>query len=66
MDSEDSRPAQREALSQISTKTPPLVREEEHDYVTSALEYNSIIRHDYAQNVSRFDQHMSTVNHLYF
>lgn len=48
------RRAQREALSHISTKTPPLVREEEQDYVTSALEFNSVIRHDYAQNVSYF------------
>lgn len=44
--------AQQEALLHISTKTPSLVREEEHDYVNSALEYNTVIRHDYAQNVS--------------
>jgi phosphatidylinositol 4-kinase A len=46
-----SRSAQQEALSHIATKTPPLVREEEQDYVTSALEYNSVIRQDYVQNV---------------
>lgn len=61
-----SRSAQREALSHISTKTPPLVREEDHDYVTSALEYNSVIRHDYAQNVSCFNQYFSSVNLLRF
>ncbi|KIJ56890.1 hypothetical protein M422DRAFT_238481 [Sphaerobolus stellatus SS14] len=47
-----SRPTLKDALTQIAINTPPLVREEENEYLTSALEYNSVIRHDYAHNVS--------------
>jgi phosphatidylinositol 4-kinase A len=44
----------KDALVHIAVKTPPIVREEESEYLTSALEYNSVLRHDYAQNVPLF------------
>ncbi|THH11990.1 hypothetical protein EW145_g299 [Phellinidium pouzarii] len=37
------------ALSRIAVKTPPIVLEEVPDFVTSNLEYNTIIRQEYAQ-----------------
>lgn len=42
---------QRAALSRIAIKTPPLVIEDMSDYASSALEYNSVIRHEYAIGV---------------
>lgn len=38
----------RAALSRIATKTPPIVLEDVQDYASSALDFNSVIRHDYA------------------
>lgn len=49
---EPHRSAVREALIKIALKTPILIKEEETEYVTSAIEYNSVIRQDYIQNVS--------------
>ena len=43
----------RPALSRIAAKTPPLVSEEAHDSLVSDVEYNSSIRVDYANTVSR-------------
>lgn len=39
------------ALSRIATKTPALVVEEIPDFLTSHLEYNTIIRQEYAATV---------------
>jgi phosphatidylinositol 4-kinase len=41
----------RAALSRISVKTPPIVVEEAQDYVLNDLEYNSIIRQNFAHTV---------------
>lgn len=40
------------ALTRIAIKTPHLVLEEIPDFVTSTLEYNTVIRQEYAQTVS--------------
>lgn len=40
------------ALARISLKTPFLVVEESHDSAASEVEYNSVIRQDYATTVS--------------
>ena len=42
------------ALSIIAEKTPTLVLESANDYVASDLEYNSILRKDFAASVSQF------------
>lgn len=42
----------RPALSRIATKTPSMVVEESHDAVASDVEYNSVIRQEYANTVS--------------
>ncbi|KAJ3734042.1 hypothetical protein DFJ43DRAFT_1065841 [Lentinula guzmanii] len=42
---------QKPALSRIATKTPAMVMEESHDSVASDVEYNSVIRQDYAHTV---------------
>jgi hypothetical protein len=39
------------ALARIATKTPPFVVEEAQDYPASDIEYNPVIRKDYAQTV---------------
>lgn len=39
------------ALSRIAVKTPPIVLENVPDFVTSHLEYNTVIRKEYAQMV---------------
>ncbi|KAF8529176.1 hypothetical protein BU17DRAFT_73353 [Hysterangium stoloniferum] len=57
-----SQSAQRDALVSISIKTPSLVREDENEYLTCGLEYNSVIRHDYAQEVIAF--HRDTLTKL--
>lgn len=44
-------PTQRAALERIALKTPALVLESAADYVESDLEYNSILRKDYAHVV---------------
>ena len=40
------------ALTRIAAKTPSIVLEEVPDFVTSNLEYNTVIRQEYAQIVS--------------
>jgi phosphatidylinositol 4-kinase len=42
---------QRPALARIAAKTPPMVLEESHDSVASDVEYNSVIRQEYAHTV---------------
>lgn len=42
-----------QALEIIAEKTPALVVESANDYVASDLEYNSILRKDFASSVSR-------------
>ncbi|KAJ4475685.1 hypothetical protein J3R30DRAFT_3735539 [Lentinula aciculospora] len=42
---------QKPALARIATKTPAMVMEESHDSVASDVEYNSVIRQDYAHTV---------------
>ena len=41
----------RPALSRIATTTPSMVVEESHDTVASDVEYNSVIRQEYANTV---------------
>lgn len=41
----------RPALSRIATKTPSMVVEESHDAAASDVEYNSVIRQEYANTV---------------
>lgn len=43
------------ALARIALKTPPMVIEESLDAMASDVEYNSIIRQDYAKTVGPFD-----------
>ncbi|KAJ7172099.1 hypothetical protein C8R46DRAFT_1258016 [Mycena filopes] len=42
---------QKPALCRIAAKTPSTVLEESHDSVASNVEYNSVIRQDYAQTI---------------
>ena len=42
------------ALTRIAIKTPKLVLEEIPDFVTSILEYNNVIRQEFAQTVCYF------------
>lgn len=42
---------QKPALARIASKTPPLVLEEAHDTIVSDLEYNPVIRREYAETV---------------
>lgn len=44
----------RAALNRIATKTPSIVVEEAQDYVLNDLEYNSIIRQNFAQLVRTY------------
>lgn len=39
------------ALARIAVNTPPMVVEESHDAVASDVEYNSVIRQEYATTV---------------
>lgn len=51
-DDEDSAMEwQKPALCRIAAKTPSTVMEESHDSVASNVEYNSVIRQDYAHTV---------------
>ncbi|KAF7311374.1 hypothetical protein MKEN_01039300 [Mycena kentingensis (nom. inval.)] len=51
-DEEDSAMEwQRPALSRIAAKTPSTVLEESHDSVASNVEYNSVLRQDYAHTI---------------
>jgi len=43
---------QKPALARIAAKTPAMVLEESHDSVASDVEYNSVIRQEYAHTVS--------------
>lgn len=38
-------------LARISAKTPPIVSEDSHDAIASDVEYNSVIRQEYAHTV---------------
>jgi len=40
------------ALTRIAVKTPDIVLEEIPDFVSNTLEYNTVIRQEYAQTVS--------------
>lgn len=40
------------ALARIAVKSPSVVLEESHDSIASDVEYNSVIRQDYANTVS--------------
>lgn len=40
------------ALARIAAKSPPIVLEEAHDTIVSDLEYNPVIRREYAETVS--------------
>lgn len=51
---EPSSEWQMAALTRIAMKTPPIVLEEVPDFVTSKLEYNTVVRQEYAQTVSAF------------
>lgn len=41
------------ALTRLATKTPPMVIEEFQDAFASDIEYNTVIRQEYADSVSR-------------
>jgi phosphatidylinositol 4-kinase len=41
-----------QALMRIAEKTPPIVLEESHDFLTAELEYNPILKQDYLLAVS--------------
>jgi phosphatidylinositol 4-kinase A len=43
---------QKPALTRIAAKTPAMVLEESHDSVASDVEYNSVIRQEYAHTVN--------------
>lgn len=47
------------ALTRIAIKTPPIVVEDVPDFVTSNLEYNTIIRQEYAHTVGIFSLYKS-------
>ena len=42
---------QKPALARIAVKTPPVVVEKSHDSIASDLEYNPVIRQEYAETV---------------
>lgn len=46
---------QKPALARIAVKTPFIVLEEAHDSLASDLEYNAVIRQEYAHTVRRSD-----------
>lgn len=43
---------QKPALARIAAKTPAMVMEESHESIASDVEYNSVIRQEYADKVS--------------
>jgi len=53
---------QQPALARIAAKTPPMILEEAHDSLASELEYNSVIRQEYAHTVSLSFLNCSTVD----
>ncbi|TRM58568.1 hypothetical protein BD626DRAFT_550606 [Schizophyllum amplum] len=50
----------RPALARISAKTPALVVEESHDSVASDVEYNSVVRQEYAHTVINTHRNLLT------
>ncbi|KAL1668533.1 hypothetical protein GGF50DRAFT_96468 [Schizophyllum commune] len=50
----------RPALARIAAKTPALVIEESHDSVASDVEYNSVIRQEYAHTVINLHRNLLT------
>ncbi|KDQ11709.1 hypothetical protein BOTBODRAFT_147082 [Botryobasidium botryosum FD-172 SS1] len=48
------------ALARIASKTPPLVAEEIHDYVSSELEYNPVLRKDYVEKAVLYHRNQLT------
>lgn len=48
-----------QALMRIAEKTPPIVLEDTHGFVSAELEYNPILRQDYLQEV--LQQHRATL-----
>lgn len=50
------------ALARIAIKTPSTVVEESHDAVASDVEYNSVIRQEYAHTVSLYWSVISNIN----
>lgn len=55
----------RPALSRIATQTPSMVVEELHDTAASDVEYNSVIRQEYANTVSSTSVIFPTVLLIY-
>lgn len=45
---------QKPALARIAAKTPSMILEEAHDSIASDLEYNSVVRQEYAHTVGTF------------
>ncbi|KZP21149.1 hypothetical protein FIBSPDRAFT_788486 [Athelia psychrophila] len=43
---------QKPALARIAAKTPPLVVEGAHDFIANELDYNTVIRHEYAHSIA--------------
>lgn len=56
---------QKPALARIAAKTPPVVLEEAHDSIASDLEYNSVIRQEYAHLVRIIVSSISTRANLF-
>ena len=51
---------QQPALARIAAKTPPIVLDEAHDTIVSDLEYNPVIRREYAETVCTYCQGLRT------
>ncbi|KAF7980170.1 hypothetical protein HWV62_39641 [Athelia sp. TMB] len=49
---------QRPALARIAAKTPPLVVEAAHDFIANELDYNTVIRHEYAHSIAPKHSHV--------
>ena len=50
------------ALARIAARIPPIVLEEAHDTIVSDLEYNPVIRREYAETVSLVDSILRFIN----
>jgi hypothetical protein len=55
---------QRPALMHIAVKTPPLVSEEAGDALGGEIEYNPVIRQEYAQHVRRLRLALSVIDRI--
>jgi phosphatidylinositol 4-kinase len=53
----------RPALTRIAAKTPGMVVEETHDAFASDIEYNTVIRQEYAESVSILDKFFRSFIH---